>query len=270
MVRELIKYPTPLSVEYGINVRVFDEKLFALIDDLKDTINENNLEALSAFQIGDYHNVVVAKNEDGSFLELVNPKVISHSGEVLTKETTAYYPDLSAEVKRHAKVSIVYQDKEGEKQVLKAEGALAILLQRKIDYTFGSTFITKLSKEERARFETSLEHGIDIGYDNYCPTTFFKDKIIRFTNIIIALLFLVFVISFFIEDKKILSNIWDYQLYTSYFVMLLSIVYVVYGRYEGLQYKTCTSCQVSNMLGTAFISLVKLSFVMTLSYLFVK
>ncbi|MFT7859467.1 MAG: peptide deformylase [Sulfurimonas sp.] len=270
MVREIIKYPTPLSVEYGINVRVFDKQLFSLIEDLKDTINENNLKALSAFQVGDYHNVVVLKEDDGSFIELVNPKVISHSGEVTTKETTTYYPNLSAEVKRHAKISIVYQDRNGEKQVLKAEGETAILLQRKIDYTFGSTFITKLSKEERKRFDSSLEHGIDIGYDNYCPTTFVKDKIIRFINIIIALLFAVFVISFFIEDKKILSNVWQYQLFTSYFVTLLTAVYVVYGRYEGSKYTSCTSCQIGNILGSAFIALFKLSVVMVLSYIFVK
>ncbi|WP_304542773.1 peptide deformylase [Sulfurimonas microaerophilic] len=270
MVKELIKYPTPLSVEYGINVREFDEKLFSLIDDLKDTINENNLKALSAFQIGNYLNVIVLKNEDGSFLELINPKVIAHSGEVTTVETTSYYDNLSAQVTRYENISVIYQNRAGENQVLKAEGDLAIILQRKIDYTFGSTFINKLSKEEKQRFEGSLEFGSDIGYENYCPTTFFKDKIIRFINIIIALLFFVFVISFLVEDKKMLSDIWQYQLYTSYFIGLMTIVYIVYGRYEGLQYKTCTSCQIGNILGTAFIAMVKLSAVMTLSYIFVK
>ncbi|QOP40844.1 peptide deformylase [Sulfurimonas marina] len=270
MVKELIKYPTPLSVEYGINVRVFDEKLFSLIDDLKDTINENNLKALSAFQIGSYLNVIVLKNEDGSFLELINPKVIAHSGEVTTQEKTTYYDDLSANVVRHEKISVIYQNRAGENQVLKAEDDLAITLQRKIDYTFGSTFLNKLSKEEKKRFEESLEFGSDIGYENYCPTTFFKDKIIKFINITIALLFFVFLISFFIEDKKILSDVWQYELYTSYFIGIVTLIYIVYGRYEGLKYKTCTSCQIGNILGTAFIAMVKLSAVMTLSYIFVK
>ena len=270
MVKEIIKYPTQLSVEYGINVRVFDEKLFSLIEDLQDTINENNLQALSAFQIGNYHNVIVVKNEDGSFLELINPKVISHSGEVTTKETTSYYPNLSAEVTRYENISVIYVNRQGENQVLKAEGDFAILLQRKIDYTFGSTFLPKLSKEEAQRFEASLEFGSDIGYDGYCPVTFFKDKIIRFANILIALLFFVFIISFFIEDKKILSDIWQYQLYGSYITLLVIFVYIVYGRYEGTKYTSCTSCQIGNILGTAFIASIKLSIVMTLSYFFVN
>lgn len=50
MVREVIKYPRLLSLEYGISVRVFDEKLSALIDDLKDTINEGDYPGLSAFR----------------------------------------------------------------------------------------------------------------------------------------------------------------------------------------------------------------------------
>lgn len=270
MVKEIIKYPTPLSVEYGINVRVFNEELFSLIDDLKDTINENNVDALAAFQIGSYFNVVVIKQDDGAFLELINPKVIAHSGEVVTQETTAYYPNMNAEVKRYAAISVVYQDRFGEKQVLKADGNLAILIQRKIDYTFGSTFLPKLSQEERKSFEDSLEYGIDVGYANYCPTSFFKDKIIRFINIIIALLFLVFLISFFIEDKKILSDVWQYQLYISFATAVLTLVYIVYGRYEGSRYTSCTSCQIGNILGTAFLAFVRLSIVMTLSYIFVK
>ncbi|WP_428737070.1 peptide deformylase [Sulfurimonas sp.] len=270
MVKEIIEYPAQLSVEYGINVRVFDEKLFSLIEDLKDTINENNLQALSAFQIGDYHNVIVLKNEDGTFLELINPKVISHSGEVTTKETTSYYPNLSAEVTRYENISIIYVDRSGENQVLKADGELAILLQRKIDYTFGSTFLPKLSKTERERFEASLEFGSDIGYENYCPVSFFKDKILKVIKIITALLFLVFLISLPIEDKKILSYIWQSQLYVSYFTVLLTLVYVIYGRYEGSKYTSCTSCQIGNILGSAFIALVKLSVVMTLSFFFVN
>ncbi len=270
MVKEIIKYPAPLSVEYGINVRVFDEELFSLIDDLKDTINENNVDGLAAFQIGSYLNVVVIKKEDGSFLELMNPKMIAHSGEIISKEKTAYYPKMDAEVKRYENISVIYQDRFGEKQILKAEGHLAVLIQRKIDYTFGSTFLPKLSKEERERFEESLAYGIDVGYDNYCPTSFLKDKIIKFINIVIALLFLIFLISFFIEDKKILSYIWQYQLYISYVTTFLTVVYIVYGRYEGTKYTSCTSCQIGNILGTAFLAFIRLSIVMTLSYIFIK
>jgi len=97
MIKELVKYPTPLSLEYGIDVRTFDEKLFSLIDDLKDTINENNLDGLSAFQIGNYFNVIVVKDND-NFIELINPRVISQNSTIVTKESTTYFFGKEAEV----------------------------------------------------------------------------------------------------------------------------------------------------------------------------
>ena len=157
MVRKVIKYPTPLSVEYATDVRVFDDALFSLIDDLKDTMNENNLDGLAAYQIGSYFNIIVVKNGD-AFIEIINPRLIGHSGSVVTEGSTAYYPNKSATIKRFAEISIVYQDRKGNDKTLQASGDLAILLQRKIDYTFGATFLHKMSKEEKTKFENSLEN----------------------------------------------------------------------------------------------------------------
>ena len=270
MVREITTYPTPLSVEYGIAVRNFDETLFALIEDLKDTINANNLQALAAFQIGSYFNVVVLKNSDDTFTEMINPRLISHAGSIETQEQTAYYPNLSAKLKRFEKISVVYQDTRGDFHTLQAEGDVAVTLQRKLDYNFGATFITKLSKDEKQRFEQSLEFGSDVGYDNYCPTSFVKDKIIKFINVIIALLFVVFVLSLFVDDRSFLSKVWEYQLYSSYFLGGMILFYIVYGKYESTLYKSCTSCQIGNLIGTASIAFLKLSVVMTLSFFFVR
>ena len=46
MVKEIIQYPTTPSLEFGANVRHFNQELFDLIDDLKDTIEANHLNAL--------------------------------------------------------------------------------------------------------------------------------------------------------------------------------------------------------------------------------
>lgn len=268
MVRDVIVYPRPLSLEFGISVRTFDEKLSALIDDLRDTINEGNYPGLSAFQIGSYFNVIVVRGEDGELIEMVNPKLISHNGSVISKESTAYFPGLSAQVKRYQSISVVYQDRNGEKHVLKASDELAVTIQRKLDYTFGSTFLTKLSKEEKQRFENSLEFGTDVGYESYCPTSFVKDKIMKFLNIMVVGLLVMLLVSFFVS-KEAAASIWSYQLYLSYFVVFMNVVYIGYGKYESAKYKTCTSCQIGNLLGSSAINLIKLSIVMVLSYLLI-
>ena len=264
MIKELVKYPTPLSLEYGIDVRTFDEKLFSLIDDLKDTINENNLDGLSAFQIGNYFNVIVVKDND-NFIELINPRVISQNSTIVTKESTTYFFGKEAEVKRFENITVVYQDRTGQSRSLNASGKLAVVLQRKIDYTFGATFILKMSEHERARFERTLESGLDIGYDDYCPTTFQRDKILFFTNMVVLAMFLATIISFFLKYPM-----WDYMLYASGGVSLLNFIYLFYGLYEGKKYTSCVSCQLGNLIGTTAISFVRLSIVMVIAFFLLK
>ena len=269
MVREIVKYPSPLSVEFGVDVRVFDEKLFALIDDLKDTMNENNLDALSAYQIGEYFNLILIRDGD-TFLELINPRLITHSGRVVTEEKTAYYGDLSANVERYEKISIVYQDRDGNNKTLQADGSLAVVIQRKLDYTFGATFLGKLSESEREKFEAKLQYGADVGTADYCPTTFFRDKILKAINISMLLMVFALIGSFFVSEADVLESMWHYQLYASFFVLALNIFYFFYAQYEGKIYTSCTSCQIGNIVGTFAISITKLTLLMVASYFIIN
>ncbi len=269
MVKEIVKYPTPLSVEYATDVRVFDDTLFSLIDDLKDTMNENNLDGLSAFQIGNYYNVIVVRDEDGTLIEMMNPRLISHSGRVTTEESTAYYPNHTASIERYENISVVYQDREGKDKSLQATGSMAIVIQRKIDYTFGATFIHKMSKEVKENFEKRLEYGADVGIDDYCPTTFKRDKIITAMNIVLAAMALGVIASFFIENAATLSMIWQGLIYSSLGVVALDIAYFFYAQYEGKKYVSCGSCQIGNIVGTALIILFKLTLIMLFAYFFV-
>ncbi|MBA1433246.1 MAG: peptide deformylase [Epsilonproteobacteria bacterium] len=269
MVKDIIKYPTPLSVEYATDVRVFDDALFSLIEDLKDTITQNNLNGLSAFQIGSYYNVIVVKNDDGELLELINPRLIAHNGSVTTEESTAYYPGHSAKIKRYENISVVYQDRNAKDCSLKASGALAIVIQRKIDYTFGATFIHKMSKQERESFEKRLEYGADLGSSDYCPTNFQRDKIVLGMNLILGAMALAFIAALFIQNPALLQNIWQAMLYASATVVILDIIYFFYAQYEGKKYVSCNSCQIGNIIGTASVILFKLGVIMLLSYFFV-
>jgi len=270
MVKEISKYPKPLSVEYGIDVRVFNEELFSLIEDLKDTINENNLDGLSAFQIGAFYNVAVVKDENGEFLELINPRMISHNTQITSTETTAYYGDLTAEVNRYENISIVYQDREAKNLSLKATGDFAILIQRKIDYTFGATFLQKLSPNQRDAFESKLLYGSNVGSSDYCPTTFQRDKILTVINVAMVAMFIALLVAFFFHEKEELEMLWEYQLDASYLVLFLNTIYFFYAQYEGKRYTSCSSCQLGNIIGTTVIVMLKLTLIMMLSFFFIN
>jgi peptide deformylase len=263
LIKQIITYPTPPSVNFSAPVRKLDETVSGIIQDLKDTINANSLEALAAFQIGSSFNIVVIKKEDDSFLVLLNPNIVMMDGHIRTKESTAYFPGLIAQVNRYDKVSVVYEDEDMKSQVLKAEGEYGILLQRKVDYTFGSSFINKLDPEEKAIFQKKLEFGSDVAQIETCPTTYKRDYITKFINLLMIVMVLVLGASFFTPETY---DMWTYQSYLGTSVLVLNIIYFFYAQYEGRDYISCSGCQIGNIIGTAVISLIKTSVIMVASY----
>jgi len=270
MVRDIITYPTPSSVEYGTDVRIFNDDISSIIDDMKETIDANSLEGLAAYQIGSMYNIVVVKQEEGVFLELINPRIISVSDKVSTTETTAYFPELSATVVRHKNISIVYEDRDLKQHTLKADGALSILLQRKIDYTFGANFLSKLSKDEKQIFENKLEYGVDFAKGETCPTKFKRDYMLKFLKFLTVSMVLLLVSSLFIDDNVILNDVWQYQIYLLLAAIGTNIIYFFYAHYEAKQYTSCISCQSGNIIGTVLVSFIKLIVIMSISYFLIN
>ena len=265
MVKEIVKYPTTPSLEFGGNVRHFDESLFELIEDIKDTIEANNLNALAAFQIGSPYAVIVIKKEDGSYLEIINPRIIKREGTVEPIETTAYFPGLSAKTKRYEKIKLMYEDREGKQQFLDADGDLAITIQRKIDYVFGSNFRVRLSDEERKLFDSKLEFGTDAITDNGCPTVFKRDRILQLFRVLFISAIIGLVGSFFVSEETLvtLKSVENYLMAS---MLGLIVIYFFYAQYEGRQYKNCSSCQIGNIIGTSAIELTKLVVLFIASY----
>ena len=266
MVKEITTYPTTPSLEFGANVRHFDASLFELIQDLKDTIEVNNLNALTAFQIESPYNVIVIKDND-KYIELINARVLTREGSVEPVERTAYFPNLSAKTKRYKKIKVMYEDREGKQQFLEADDDLSITIQRKLDYAFGSNFRVRLDEDERKVFDAKLEFGTDAITQNDCPTVFKRDRILQILKILFIASIVGFIGTFFTdgENLEMLNSVENYLLLS---MLGFIIIYFFYAQYEGKQYKHCTSCQIGNIIGTSFIELIKLSIISILYYFF--
>ncbi len=266
MIKEITRYPATPSLDFGANIRYFDASLDALIQDLKDTIEENNLDALAAFQIASPYNVIVIKEED-NYIELINASVLKREGTVEPVERTAYFPELSAKTKRYKKIKVMYEDREGKQQFLEADNDLSITIQRKLDYSFGSNFRLRLNEDERKIFDAKLEFGTDAITHNDCPTVFKRDRILQILKVLFISAIIGFIGGFFIdgENLEILNSVENYMI----FAMLgFIIIYFFYAQYEGKQYKHCTSCQIGNIIGVSVIELSKLSLLVVLNYFF--
>ncbi len=268
MIKDIVKYPTPPSTEYSTDVRKFNDELFSILDNLKDTISANNLDGLACFQIGSFYNIVVVKDKNGDFLELINPRIIKTKGKQTTLEKTAYFGDLEAEVIRYDEISLVYQDRDAKDKSLQADGEFSILLQRKIDYTFGSSFINKLTADEREKFEMKLEHGGDMAIAQSCPTVFKRDYFKKGVNLLSILMVVIFVISLFV-DEQMQQQMWTTQINIFLTALGVNIGYFFYGYYEGKKFSSCTSCQIGNIIGTFSIALFRLLAILGLSYIFI-
>jgi len=265
MIKEIITYPTVESLEFGGVVRHFDKTLLQTIQDLKDTITANNLEALSAFQIGSPLAVFVIRQDDGTFLEIINPVIITREGVVHPIETTAYFPGLSATTKRYEKIKITYEDATGKQQFLEAQGKLAIQIQRKSDYLLGANFRIRMSKEEQKLFDAKLEYGTDAFKNNGCPTTFKRDSILRIIKYGLYVGALGILLSFFLSQNHV-ATLKIYEEYLSITLLGMLIIYFFYAQYEGKQYTNCTSCQLGNIVGTTAIQGSKILLLFMASY----
>jgi peptide deformylase len=258
MIREIKQYPIPEGFEFGGTVRHFDETLFALVEDLKETLEANELEALCAFQIGSPLAVIVIKHND-NYLELMNPVIITREGSITPTEKTAYFPHLTATTKRYEKIKVMYENREGKQQFLSAEGDLAIVIQRKTDYLLGANFRLRMSKEEQSLFDAKLNLNTNEITPESCPTTTLPHQYILTTikyGLILGLMGII--VSFFLtlENLALLQTIENYLMIA---LFLLVGLYVAVAQHEGKRYKTCTSCQISNILGIAVIKIIHIT-----------
>ena len=123
-------------------VNEFDEKLWALLDDMKDTVKKEQGAGLAAPQVGVLRRLAVVDVEEGYF-ELINPVILQAKGEQTGWEGCLSVRGKMGQVSRPMKVTVVYQDRFGEKHTLKAKGFFARAICHELDHLDGVLYIDK-------------------------------------------------------------------------------------------------------------------------------
>ena len=154
---EILTYPDPRLKEVSQPVDAVDDEIRGLIQDMLETMYAAPGIGLAAPQVGVLKRVIVLDidyREDGKSnpLTLVNPEIISSSGEMTYEEGCLSVPDFTAEVNRSEKVELKGLDQNGEEFLLEAEGLLAIVLQHEIDHLNGILFVDRLGLVKRDIF----------------------------------------------------------------------------------------------------------------------
>ena len=130
-------------------VETFDEKLWTLLDDMKDTVKKEEGAGLAAPQVGVLRRLAVVDVKEG-YYELINPVIVMQKGEQTGWEGCLSVRGKSGVVSRPMKVTVTYQNRNGEKCLIKAKGFFARALCHEIDHLDGVLYIDKATHIEKA------------------------------------------------------------------------------------------------------------------------
>ncbi len=147
-IRNVVQVGDDVLRQRCFEVTEFDEKLHALLNDMKDTVKKEQGAGLAAPQVGVLRRVVVVDVEEGYF-EFINPVIVQQKGEQSDWEGCLSVRGRSGIVSRPMKVTLSFQDRFGEKFILKAKGFFARAICHELDHLDGILYIDKATHIEK-------------------------------------------------------------------------------------------------------------------------
>ncbi len=120
----------------------FNERLWTLLDDMYETMQDGDGVGLAATQVGILRRAVVIDVGEG-LVELINPVITESSGDQYGSEGCMSVPGEYGMVHRPQKVVVQAQDRHGKPFELTAEDYLAVAVCHETDHLDGVLFIDK-------------------------------------------------------------------------------------------------------------------------------
>ncbi|MFD1204098.1 peptide deformylase [Sporosarcina contaminans] len=144
---EIVKNPSPLLTQKCKEVKVFDEKLCKLLDDMYETMVAADGVGIAAPQVGELLRVaIVDLGEGDDVIEMVNPVVTAIGGSEIDIEGCLSFPGLYGEVERPYFVRVEAQERDGSLYELEAEDYEARAILHEIDHLDGVLFDSKIRR----------------------------------------------------------------------------------------------------------------------------
>lgn len=146
-IRNIVKLGDPVLTKKSRPVENFDDKLFMILDDMKDTLYKAQGAGLAAVQVGILRRIVVMDCGDG-YLELINPEIIERSEEVQHEtEGCLSLPGKYGVTERPKSVIVKAQNREGKWCLYKGTDLKARCFCHELDHLDGILYTSHLVGE---------------------------------------------------------------------------------------------------------------------------
>lgn len=134
--RIIIEEPDEILRKKSRPVTVFDSRLHALIDDLKETLEYADGAGLAAPQVAVLKRVAIVKTEE-LYLEMVNPQIVDKKGEQTGNEGCLSVPGKTGIVTRPLEVTVNFFDRNGKEWRETVSGFEARAVCHELDHLDG-------------------------------------------------------------------------------------------------------------------------------------
>ncbi|MBQ2780589.1 MAG: peptide deformylase [Clostridia bacterium] len=150
-IRNIVKIGDPILNKVCRPVTDFDERLWQLLDDMRETLAQADGVGLAAPQVGILRRIFIMDVGDG-LVEAINPEIVSEKGVQEETEGCLSLPNEWGITKRPRKVKLKAQDRYGKYFFVTAEDLKARCICHETDHLNGVLFtshvIRKIDPEE--------------------------------------------------------------------------------------------------------------------------
>ena len=160
-VLEVVHYGDPILRKKCNSVKDFS-KLVSLLNDMFDTMYEENGIGLAANQVGFDMNLFIIDisgiEEDEKTRVFINGEIINSEGESWFEEGCLSIPEIRLNVKRPDIIKFKYQDEKGQEYEEDFDGLLARAIQHEVDHLNGVFIVDRVSKSEKMSVAKELKN----------------------------------------------------------------------------------------------------------------
>ncbi len=140
-------------------VTAFDSNILKYVEDMFETMYEQNAIGLAAIQVNIPLSIIVIDVSDmkDAPLCIINPEIIQKEGSQEEFEGCLSFPGVFDKVERDMNIRLRAQDQYGKTFEIDADGLLSNCIQHEMDHLNGILFIDHLSRLKQERLRKKLE-----------------------------------------------------------------------------------------------------------------